>query len=188
MTRRQLFKLCGALATAVVLGPGCDSVSSWIHPDRCALCHRRVHAGMAVRVAVAGHAPETACCLRCAISYAEQTDKAVRVLSVTDYLSHTPISAASAVYVVDSAVEPCSGPPLEVPANRHGAPVLNWDRCLPSVIAFAARADAEEFQTQNGGRIESFHDLVQGTPVFAAPRRPGFLSQPRQKAGRREHA
>jgi len=43
----------------------------------------------------------------------------------------------------------------------------SWDRCLPSVIAFATREDAQAFQEQSGGSLLTFAELVQGTNVAA---------------------
>jgi hypothetical protein len=152
--------LAGALAIT-----GCDRLAAWLRPSTCSLSGRRIHPGMAVRLQVEGQAPGRACCLRCAISYAQQTGKTVRIFSVTDYVSHEPVPPERAVYVVGSTVTPCAGPPVDVPANRREASQVSWDRCLPSVIAFAKQEDAEEFRQQSGGEIGTFAELTEGTKV-----------------------
>jgi len=154
--------LAGALSAT-----GCDRLAAWLHPSTCSLSGRRIHPGMTVRLQVEGRAPGRACCLRCAISYAQQTGKAVRIFSVTDYVSHKTVRPQRAVYVVGSTVKPCAGPLVDVPANRREASQVSWDRCLPSVIAFAKREDAEEFQRQSGGEIQTFAGLTAGTKVTA---------------------
>jgi hypothetical protein len=171
MSRRQVLWLAlGAFFVSAGLSlPGCDRINTWLHPNRCSLSGRTIHRGMGVRIQVGGRGPSRACCLRCVTAYAEQTGKTVRVLSVTDYVGHGPIAPKHAFYVVDSHVTPCAAPLVEVGADRRELPLRDWDRCVPSTIAFARRDDALQFQAQEGGTIESFDEIVAGTKVFAAP-------------------
>lgn len=155
------------LALAISLLPGCDRLQTWLHPTQCALSGRPIHAGMGARVQIDERPPVRACCLRCTIVEAEHTDKDIHVLSVTDYVSHDQISPKDAFYIVGSTVTPCAGPWVEVPANRRESSQVSWDRCLPSVIAFGKSEDAEQFQRESGGEIQTFAKLTEGTNVTA---------------------
>jgi nitrous oxide reductase accessory protein NosL len=170
MNRRHVLAI--ALGAAVLCaGPllsGCDRIDTWLHPSRCSLSGRAIHRGMGVRIQLEGRGPSRACCLRCVTAYSEQTGKTVRVLSVTDYVSHARVSPERAFYVVGSHVTPCAGPRADVTANRRELPLRDWDRCLPSIIAFARREDALQFRAEEGGGIESFDEVVAGTKVVAA--------------------
>ncbi len=146
---------------------GCDRLQTWLHPAQCALSGRPIDAGMGVRIQIDKRSPVRACCLRCAITASEHKGESIHVLSVTDYVSHAQIAPKGAFYVVGSGVTPCAGPPVEVAASRREAWVVNWDRCLPSVIAFAKRTDAEQFQQQSGGELQTFAEVTEGTTVAA---------------------
>jgi nitrous oxide reductase accessory protein NosL len=156
-----------ALMLSVSLVTGCDRMQSWLHPEQCVLSGRPIHAGMGVRIRIDDEPPSRACCLRCTIVAARQMEKTIHVLSVTDYVSHDQIPPRDALYVVGSSVTPCAGSPVEVPANRRESAQVSWDRCLPSIIAFETRTDAERFQRDSGGRIQTFAELTEGTTVTA---------------------
>jgi len=167
MKRRMLLAGCVLVATASFV-TACDRLGSWLAPTRCVLSDRPIQPGMAVRIDVEDGGPSgDACCLACAITYGRQTGKAVRVRSVTDYISHERVRPDKAVYVVGSKVRHCAGPPIDVPAGRRQAHMQSWDRCLPTVTAFAHREDAERFQKEGGGTIQTFAEFVKGTNVTA---------------------
>jgi hypothetical protein len=105
-----------------------------------------------------------ACCLRCAVSYAMQTHRTVRILSVSDYYTRRRLRPGDAVYVVGSDVKLCSGPPVDAPGNRSECLVLSWNRCDPSIIAFASKAEAEQFRNEHGGQVETFRQIARSAP------------------------
>ncbi len=160
--------LCVAVALAVFAATatrlaGCDRIETLIHGNRCVLSDRAIHPGTATEVAVGGGPSGPACCIRCAITYAQQTGKKVRVISVTDYLTHKQIKPDRAFYVTGSNVAPCVGPPMKATAGRRECCMLGFDRCAPSTLAFADEQDAIRFQREHGGRIETFAELVRST-------------------------
>lgn len=164
IARRKRQLLAWAVLLALLL-PGCDRLETLVRGDRCVLSDREVHAKMAVRVVVESEAKSgDACCLRCAINYALQTNRTVRVLSVTDYDSGRRLSPGDAVYVVASEVRPCSGSISEATNDRSGCLVLSWDRCDPSIIAFSSEAKAERFQNEHGGQIKTFGQIARQAP------------------------
>lgn len=163
--------LAGAvlLSAAVLMSSGCDRVESWLHPDRCALSGRPIRPGMGAVVRIEGKdAPVKACCLRCAVNYARETGKKLRVLSVTDYASRKQVSPGTAVYLSGSGITPCAGPRIDTPATRRESSTQVWDRCMPSVVAFANHEDALRAQAEEGGTLQTFGELVEGTDLVTS--------------------
>lgn len=167
--RRRPMIVCAAILMAGVLFvSGCDRIDSWMHPDRCALSGRPIRPGMGAVVRVESKdAPVKACCLRCAVKYARETGKKLRVLSVTDYASRKQTSPATAFYLSGSGIAPCAGPKVDTPATRRESSVQVWDRCMPSLIAFADREDARRAQ-EEGGTLQTFGELTEGTHLVTA--------------------
>lgn len=170
MSGRRTFPIAAIVAVLAALSlaaPGCRQLDALLHPNRCVLSDRPIHASMAVRVAVDGGPHGEACCLRCAVTYAQQYRKRVRVLWVSDYLTRRHLDPAHAIYVTGSDVNRCMAPPDEVSNSRREVDKLVWDRCSPSSIAFAKLSDAEAFQRIHGGRIQSFGEVVGSADVAA---------------------
>jgi len=162
--RRSRLLLAVAVLAAVAAGfAGCDRIDALIHGNRCVLSDRVIHPRMAVEIAVEGGPSGRACCIRCAISYAQQNRKKVRVTWVTDYLTRRRLAPDRAWYVTASNVAPCVGPPMEATSDRGECCFLGWDRCAPSTIAFASEREAIRFQREHGGRIETFAELARST-------------------------
>jgi len=158
-----------AVVAAMLLVAACDRSGSRTSSPRCVLSDRAIHPGMAVRIEAEEGGPSgDACCLACVMTHARQMGDTVRVVSVTDSESHDRLRPEDAVYVIGSSVRRCADPAVEVPAGRREALERRWDRCLPTVIAFAHREDAERFRKGAGGVIRTFEDLVAGTKVTAA--------------------
>ncbi len=156
------------LASALLTAPGCQRIETLFHTQRCVLSDRPIHARLAVRVAVEGGPHGEACCLRCAITYAEQNRKRVRILWVTDYPTGRRLDPRRATYVTGSDVNRCMGPPEQATAGRRETNMIVWDRCSPSSIAFAKLEDAEAFQRVHGGRIQTFSEVIGSASVIAA--------------------
>ena len=171
MTGRRTYSRSAVLvvlASMILTVPGCRRVDSLLRSDRCVLSDRPIHARMAVRVAVEGGPHGEACCLRCAVTYAEQYRKGVRVLWVTDYTTGRQLDPERATYVTGSDVNRCMGPPDEASPGRRQVDRLIWDRCSPSSVAFAKRMAAEDFQRIHGGRIQSFAEVIGSASVTGA--------------------
>lgn len=157
--RRTHWRLAAAAAVLLAVG-GCDRIQGFMRGNRCILSDREVHATMAVRLAVDGEKSGDACCQRCAVSYTMQTHRTVTILSVTDYNTRRRLRPGDAVYVVGSDVKPCSAPPVGAAGNRSECLMLSWDRCDPSIIAFASDAEAEQFRNEHGGQVETFQQIA----------------------------
>ena len=76
-----------------------------------------------------------------------------------DYSSGQWIDATTATYLVGSDLSHCAM--NEVRRDAQGSVLAkSYDRCLPSIVAFASRDAAEKYQKQNGGQIASFEKLT----------------------------
>jgi len=134
----------------------------WMAPPRgcCPICQRHEHGDSGVTLAVKGEGEIEVCCLSCGLRYGRQTSKPVTIVSVTDHETGKPLAPDSATFVVGSDVSSCTHDAQQLRIEGKAVPV-QWDRCLPSILAFAARAPADAFQRQHGGTLRSFQELQQ---------------------------
>lgn len=143
----------------------------WTGPPAgyCPFCLRHEHKESVVKFQAEGEGVTEACCLSCALNYGRQTHKAVTIVSVTDHESRKPLDPSTATFVVGSDVSPCTHlhDTMQVGPQREAFPV-RWDRCMPNILAFAARDSAEAFRTEHGGRLRSLQELKQQA-VSSAP-------------------
>jgi nitrous oxide reductase accessory protein NosL len=100
-----------------------------------------------------------ACCPRCAISEANQEQKALRLIEVHDYQSGKGISPANAWFVEGSRVIACTHDMTRMGEHKDMQDMA-FDRCSPSTLAFANKPDADAFIAQNGGTVLSFGQLM----------------------------
>jgi NosL len=124
----------------------------------CAVCDRAECKGMAFRMTLeSGKIVET-CCPRCALHYLEANHVTARKMEATDFATGRWIGAADAVYVSDSDVHPCALP--ETRRDPQGCCMtMAYDRCLPSLVVFAAKDQAAAFQKDHGGQLVAFQDI-----------------------------
>jgi nitrous oxide reductase accessory protein NosL len=79
-------------------------------------------------------------------------------MEATDFATGHWVDAADAVYVSDSDVHPCAE--MQSMRDPQGCCLLKtYDRCLPSLVAFAARDQAVVFQKAHGGQLVGFQAL-----------------------------
>lgn len=98
--------------------------------------------------------PRRACSITCALTYQRTTEKKVRFLWVTDFLSGKTLDPKKAIYVVGSDINPCEEHLKSTVLSELRIPLyLDWSRYTPTVLAFAKREDAEKFQKEHGGRV-----------------------------------
>lgn len=134
----------------------------WMAPPHgyCPICQRHQHGDSGVKLEVKGEGVIEACCLSCGLSYGRQISKAVTIISVTNHETGKPLAPANATFVVGSDVSSCTHDARQLRVEGEALPV-QWDRCLPSVLAFAGRESAEAFQRQHDGTMRSFQELQQ---------------------------
>ncbi len=128
-------------------------------PDRCPICQREIHVKSHAVMELGGHV-QRACCATCALTLGRQLNQPVRLTEVADYTTERPLQPEDAYFVQGSQVILC----------EHHEPLLTqdkqpsdrvFDRCEPSIFAFARREEAEAFATRNGGMILRLPQLVQ---------------------------
>ena len=126
----------------------------------CGFCHRSVHPNTKVVAEIDGRR-RTVCCARCAINEAYQEKKALRLISVTDFVSGKDLDPKRAYFVEGSRRVLCAHNEAMVDESKHVQP-MTYDRCFPGTYAFAQREDAEAFERENGGTVLPLQKLLQG--------------------------
>jgi len=159
MSRAQrILGLCIVLALALGLGYAAWRMKSTSQVAACEVCSRAIHADMRT-VALVGDRREVFCCPSCALSAGAQTHKPVRFEQLADYQTGHPLRPADAFAVKGSDVIPCVH--THQMLNRDGQPVpMEFDRCSPSIIAFADRTSAARFASEHGGQTGAFLQSV----------------------------
>lgn len=127
-------------------------------PAFCEIDARPIHGNMHTLVRVDGKRLH-ACCARCGLTLASQAHRQIEILEVTDYVSGRPLPAAEAYFVEGSQIEVCSGPRLN---RKEGLTpyVRLFDRCAPSLLAFARQEEARAFAAEYGGTIKHLDALM----------------------------
>jgi hypothetical protein len=148
------------IAAAVILGV---ALGDWYAlrgrpPAFCEVSGRPIHSNMLTVVEVNGKRLYT-CCPRCPLTLVRQAHAQVKLLEVTDYPSGRRLKARDAYFVNGSMVEMCSAPRML--SDESGTPyVREFDRCSPSVLAFAREDEARAFLAHNGGTLARMDDLM----------------------------
>jgi len=151
------------LLTVIVAAAALSAASWWLlergERDTCGVCRREIHAQARAAIEVDGQR-RWVCCARCALTMMRQLGKPVRLVQVTDYTSRRPLRPDDAFYVEGSRIILCEKHEPMLDATKHVYD-RSFDRCEPSLYAFARRADAEEFTRQYGGVVRSLAELAQ---------------------------
>jgi hypothetical protein len=140
-------------------------------PAECKVCRREIHAAARAVIEVDGK-QEAVCCVRCAMTLDEQEEKPVRLVEVTDYVRQTSLAPKDAFYVEGSRIVLCMSHEAHMDETKH-AQTRIFDRCEPSVYAFARREEAESFAAQNGGVVLRLTELMKEIPASPATAQPG---------------
>lgn len=128
-------------------------------PVVCDLCGRPLHQDTLYRIHLSDGQVTQACCPRCGLHFQQGRDDVVLV-EVADFRRSKLLDATQAFYVEDSSVNLCY---LDTPVHRHiegTESTLTWDRCMPGLLAFGSREDAEEFRSKKGGFIKTYNMLI----------------------------
>jgi NosL len=152
----------GALAL-VVLAMALGYAAWRLRPsagETCYACNRPVH-GHSKTVALANGRSRLFCCPACALSQHEQAGKPVNITRLTAFLTGEPLSPDQAYLVEGSDVNMCATKHTILETDKQHAE-LQYDRCAPSMLAFARRDEAAQFAREHGGRVASFREIAAG--------------------------
>jgi hypothetical protein len=115
---------------------------------------------MAFAIRLADGSTVRTCCPRCGLHFLHAKNPTVARLEVRDFDTAKALEARAAIYVEGSDVHPCSVSLEGGPRDERGcclSPV--YDRCLPSVVAFAEPSRAKAFAHEHGGTLTTFAAL-----------------------------
>lgn len=129
-------------------------------PEACQVCYRPVHAGQEYTVVLTDGTKEHTCCPRCGMHF--QIRQGDKVLSerATDYATGARIDPAQAIFVEGSDLMTCCASPALKREEPQKAAELIWDRCLPSLVAFKTKTEAQQFWQLHGGRLLSYAEAL----------------------------
>jgi hypothetical protein len=126
----------------------------------CSQCGRDECKNLAVTIALANGGSVETCCPRCALRYIAEKRPAVTTIAVRGFADARTLDARKAFYVEGSDAHPC--------ATRERAPAVDdrgcclkavYDRCEPSLVAFASVEQAASFARDHGGFVRAFDEL-----------------------------
>jgi hypothetical protein len=81
--------------------------------------------------------------------------KTISITRLTAFLTGKPLSPDGAYVVKASDINMCERTKELIDADKRAAD-LRYDRCAPSLIAFAERSDAVQFAREHGGEVMPF--------------------------------
>ena len=155
----------GALAAMAV-------VSVWAYrnvtrppQDLCRVCNRTLHAGVTYRLDLAT-GKEDACCPRCGMHYQIEHPGAIKKAWATDLDSGEFIPAESAYYVEGGDIAHCAVQSGALQREPQGVSVREFDRCLPTLVAFRTKQEAEGYQRQHGGQVLNYQQAMNEVKVL----------------------
>jgi len=159
VVRRLIFS-ASMLVLAILVGTVIFRREAGRTNQICEVCQRPVHAGMGYRLVLA-KGSQTACCPRCGIHYDLNHPGIVHAAFAKDFYTGAEIPAEKAYYVEGGNEVYCAHvKPLERKELESSAQ-LAYDRCLPTLVAFKTRPEAETYQKEHGGRVLNYAQAVQ---------------------------
>ncbi len=108
-------------------------------PNECAMCSKPISERTVFIVRLESSEQKRACCAHCGLMLRHRAKDAQQSLTA-DYLRGHILSAGQAVYVLGSELSVC---------------------CMPSVLTFGSRQDAEKFQKGFGGIIGNMEEAIE---------------------------
>jgi DNA-directed RNA polymerase subunit RPC12/RpoP len=124
----------------------------------CSVCKRPLHPAQTFIVVSKDGKEHPSCCPRCGLRFA--IENRAKATKATDFASSKRIDPESAYFVEGSDVMECCGSSTLL-ADGGMLCEMHYDRCMPSLLTFAGKDTAENFQHQHGGHIISFAEAEQ---------------------------
>ncbi|MEW6403381.1 MAG: DeoR family transcriptional regulator [Chloroflexota bacterium] len=107
--------------------------------DGCAMCGKAIDARTVFVIGISNNEQKRACCAHCGLMLQEQTEKTWQSMTA-DFLHGHMISANHAFYVSKSELNVC---------------------CVPSVLSFGSKQEAERFAKGFGGIVADMQGTVE---------------------------
>ncbi len=121
----------------------------------CEVCKRVIHTETSFRIARPDGSMRAVCCPRCGLTAV--IHHGGRALDAVDFSTKKRIAAAEAIYLEGSDImECCTNTGFR--SDEGAYQKMEYDRCMPSLLAFARREDAEVVRQKHGGNILSFEE------------------------------
>jgi hypothetical protein len=162
---------------AVLLALALAAAACGFSQAKCEQCGRMECGNLAFTIHLRGGKTVETCCPRCGLHAIESGNLDVQSMTARDFNSKAPLAAETAFYVDGSDVTPCATAELakgaggsEPPKDERGCCLTKqFDRCLPSLLAFGSKEAADAFSREHGGDVRSFDALKKaGTGKSAA--------------------
>jgi hypothetical protein len=150
----------GLVCILAILVLGYAGWQSFAHSDaeQCYACKRPIHAHSKTNAFIEGRS-RLFCCPACALSEHQQAGKSIRITQLTSFLTGKALSPDNAFVVRGSDVNMCERTKELVGTDKQSAD-LRYDRCAPSLIAFAQRSEAVQFARAHGGEVIPFGQVA----------------------------
>jgi hypothetical protein len=159
MNKSWLVGMVTVTIAAILLG-----LAAWTagvfkrEPPRCEMCDRPIHVPTAFSAVVDGH-EIWACCPLCGFGSCHEHGAGVTDAKATDFATGRRVPAEQCAYVEGSDLTPCCSRSVDVGPEKV-CRTRCFDRCFPSLIAFARTTDAQQFAREHGGTILSYEILM----------------------------
>ena len=124
----------------------------------CEVCKRLLQPETSFRILCTDGTMKSVCCPRCGLAWVIQNGG--QAFDAIDFATKKRIEAAKATYLEGSDIMECctnTGFRSDEGAYRK----MEYDRCMPSLIAFARPEDAERIRQRHGGNIINFEEARQ---------------------------
>jgi hypothetical protein len=129
-------------------------------PAICQICGRDIPEQTAYRLQTS-EGTIRACCPSCAMHYMLHHPNTVRQAWASDFVSGRMIPAGTAYYDEGGDVQYCTASNAPIEREPQGIRVRVYDRCLPTLVAFASRDEAESYRRKHGGRILTYNEALE---------------------------
>ncbi len=152
----------GFLLLAIVGGGGYFAYRRLVLPKQnCSVCGRNLYPGHESTIMLKDGRKLLACCPRCALHHEQNNPRQVEGVLVSDHNSGEKIKAQEAVYV-EGSDEPGCIPETSASPREPGIEYRReYDRCIPSLLAFKEEEGARRFLAAHGGRLLSYGQVLE---------------------------
>ncbi len=131
------------------------------HATVCEICGRHISKKVEFRIET-NRGTIYACCPGCAMHYMIKHPGEARKELATAFTEGRLIPARSAYYDLGGDVQYCTRrDPAVQRVPGQGVEMRVYDRCLPVLVAFATKENAEAYQQAHGGRVVTYAEALQ---------------------------